>query len=542
MTPFRWLAVAIALPGLCGAVALVPGPSGYAQAPKASPPKASEAITALHCIGCHGGPPSEAFKEYEREGRTKFVRLDEYPTWSDHDLHSQAHRNIVPDQKGRNLAWQMQEVLRPVRGPGYAVHQAAECLTCHAVDLTANQKPPVPLKDKTAEHFHTRYGVSCEACHGLADAWFGPHFQTKWRDVAPEIKQAEYGQIDLRDPYTRAVKCASCHVGNKAEGKFVTHEMYAAGHPPLPPFELVTFARDAPRHYHAPRQNAALAAMDAAVAWRNFHYRNPKDECPEARDFTVGNVAAFEASMRLLADDAKETKAGELLDFAHFDCIACHHDLKHPSFRQARGYRGAPGRPTMRPWATETLRAVLQHAEGAEGADTERLTTAAKAIRDGLVALNKGFDAKPFGVAETVAREADGLAGQCRAVRPELDRLVYTPATTEALYRRLAERLTKADGKPGPDGVYLDHDTAQQAVWGLAVLRAELRASNRPGFAADPKAEEELDKVTALHVRGVKREPVAGERLKARLERVNRFEPGAFLPKAVDWLKAFEKK
>jgi hypothetical protein len=322
----------------------------------------------------------------------------------------------------------------------------------------------------------------------------------------------------------------------------VTHEMYAAGHPPLPPFELATFARDAPRHYHTHRENAALAALDPAAALKNFNYRNSKDECPEARDFAVGTVAAFEAAMRLLADDAKETRAGELLDFAHFDCVACHHDLKHPSYRQARGYRGAPGRPTMRPWAAETLRAVLQHTEAAEGADTEKLTAATKAIRDGLVALNKGFDAKPFGVPEVVAREAVGLATQCRSVRPELGRVVYTPAATEALYRRLAERLTKSDGKPGPDGLYLDHDTAQQAVWGLAVLRAELRASGRPGFAPDPKAETELDKATALHIRGAKREPVAGERLTERLERVNRFEPAAFLPKAADWLKAVEGK
>ncbi|HKB04764.1 MAG TPA: multiheme c-type cytochrome [Gemmataceae bacterium] len=541
MTRFRWLAAGGAITGLFAAVVLLPGSNGYAQTPKAAP-KAPEAFTAFHCIACHGSPQSDFFKESERQGRTKFVRLDEYQTWNEHDLHSQAYRNIVPDEKAHNLAWQMQQVLSPVRGPGYEVHKAAECLTCHAVDLTAAQKPAVPLKDKAIDHFHTQYGVSCEGCHGLTTAeWLGAHSLPSWRDKGLAEKE-KFHQVDLRDPYTRAVKCASCHVGNKAEGKFVTHEMYAAGHPPLPPFELVTFARDAPRHYHTPRENAALAAMDPAVALKVFHYRNPKDECPEARDFSVGTVAAFEAAMKLLADDAKETRAGELLDFAHFDCFACHHDLKHPSYRQARAYRGVPGRPTMRPWATETLRAVLQHAEAAEGADTEKVTTAAKAIRDGLIALNKAFGAKPFGVPETVAREADGLATQCRAVRPELDRLVYTPAATEALFHRLVERLAKTDAKLGPDGLYLDHDTAQQTAWGLAVLREGLRLSERPGFAADPKAEAELDKVTALRVRGPKREPIAGDRLKDRLERVNRFEPGVFLPKAADWLKATEKK
>jgi hypothetical protein len=40
-----------------------------------------------------------------------------------------------------------------------------------------------------------------------------------------------------------------------------------------------------------------------------------------------------------------------------------------------------------------------------------------------------------------------------------------------------------------------------------------------------------------LHVRGVKREPVAGERNRARLERIGAFDPAMFLPKAQDWLK-----
>jgi hypothetical protein len=541
---------------LFAAAVVLPGPDGYAQPAKGAP--APAALGAVQCSNCHAGPRSEeeekrnpegfvAYRRYKQQGVTRFVTLNEFRVWEADDLHSTAFEHIRPargaDGKPTNLAARMEDILAqsPSRkGRDYKVEQAAECLTCHALALPAGRA--VALADKRPEHFQTAEGVSCEACHGFVTAeWIGTHSLPSWRDKTPAEKE-KFHQVDLRDPYTRAATCASCHVGNKAEGKFVTHEMYAAGHPPLPPFELVTFARDAPRHYHTARQNAALATMDPAAAWKNFHYRNPKDECPEARDFAVGTVAAFEAAMKLLAEDAAATSKGELLDFAHFDCVACHHDLKVPSYRQARGYRGAPGRPTMRPWATETLRAVLQHAEAVEGADTEKLAAATKAIRDGLAALNKSFDARPFGVPETVAREADGLAGQCRAVRPELDRLVYTPAATEALYHRLADRLTKVNGKPGTDGLYLDHDTAQQAVWGLAVLREGLRSSGRPGFAADPKAEAELDKVTALHIRDTKREPVAPERLKERLERVNSFEPGAFRPKAADWLKAIEKK
>src|SRR5207248_1119020 len=135
---------------------------------------------------------------------------------------------------------------------------------------------------------------------------------------------------DLRDPYTRATICASCHIGDKSQGKFVTHEMYAAGHPPLPPFELVTFCRDQPRHYFTHRENKSLAAAaekDDEATRNNFHYSlhasasKTNGICPDARDFAVGTVAAFEATMKLLAEDAAATeKNGSLLDFAHFDC------------------------------------------------------------------------------------------------------------------------------------------------------------------------------------------------------------------------------
>ena len=540
MTPthFRSLAAAALSLALVTALVLLPG-GGAAQEPKekaAAPP--AELLSAIHCIQCHSGPGSPGYEAYREAGRTEFITLAEYPVWHEQDLHALAYQHITPDPKGGpdrtgNLAWTMQQILKPHRPEGYAVNTAAECLTCHAVD-----RQPGPLTNKVeADRFFTAAGVSCEACHGLVtDEWLGKHIQKSWRDRTPEEKAAVH-QVDLRDPYTRAMKCASCHVGNKAEGKFVTHEMYAAGHPPLPPFELVTFAADAPRHYYTHRENKALAELPAEPAWKNFHYR--KGECAEARSFAVGSVAGFQATMQLLADDAAATaKTGELLDFAHFDCYACHHDLTVPSWRQKRGYRGAPGRPPMRPWAAETLRAVLAHAQGADGVNTEKVTQAATDIRGGLVALNKSFDARPFGVPDEIAKQAAGLVAPCQTVKQELAQLVYDPAQTEALYRILAERLRKADGKPGPDGLYLDHDTAQQAAWGLRVLQEELQAAKRPAFAPDPQAAAELDKVTALHVRGVKREPVAGERLKARLERINKFDPAVFLPRAKEWLKA----
>jgi hypothetical protein len=536
----RWLVAATATGALAATAYWTDGPEALAQPAKDVVESGSPRVA--NCRRCHWSP----LPEDKANGVTDFVMLTESQIWHDYDLHVLAHANITPSETGGkpNLAWQMQEVLKnsPSRkGKDYHVDRAAECLACHAVDLTVGRKP---LAEKTVDDFDTKSGVSCEACHGLADDWIGPHFFAKWRQVPPADK-TKRGQVDLRDPYTRALQCASCHVGNKAEGKFVTHEMYAAGHPPLPPFEVVTFARDAPRHNYTHRQNKALAAMPADQAWRNFHYRAPatKDkpdgECPEARALALGSVATFEATMNLLAKDAADTPKDQLLDFAHFDCYACHHDLKIPSWRQARGYRGVPGRPTMKPWSTEVLQAVMDHAKGASGFKTEDATKAAEQVRQALAALNKQFDARPFGDPAEIAKEATAFGPSCQALRTALndDAAVYTSAQTEALFRLLADRITKGEMKSGPDGLYVDHDAAQQSVWALNALRTELRAARgEPEMEATPAATA-LNAITELRVRPVKREPVAPDRLKSRLDRIGAFDPGVFLPKAREWVK-----
>jgi hypothetical protein len=85
--------------------------------------------------------------------------------------------------------------------------------------------------------------------------------------------------------------------------------------------------------------------------------------------------------------------------------------------------------------------------------------------------------------------------------------------------------------------LYIDHDAAQQAVWALNALRAELRAARGEPEMEPTPAAVALNAITELHVRPAKREPVAPERLKARLDRIATFDPGVFLPKAREWVK-----
>ena len=200
-----------------------------------------------------------AYLKYREKGTTNFVLMNESRFWDTTDLHAKAFENIRPaygpDKKPTNLAGQMQDILSqtPSRmDKGYRVEAAAECLTCHASVQPAGRASP--LAAKRPEHFLTE-GVSCEACHGDGRKWFFEHTDETWREVPGAKKQAEYGQIDLRDPYTRTLKCASCHIGNKAEGKFVTATdlgLSIAVNPPTLNLRVV-------------RQNAETAAIRQAL-------------------------------------------------------------------------------------------------------------------------------------------------------------------------------------------------------------------------------------------------------------------------------------
>ncbi len=134
------------------------------------------------------------------------------------------------------------------------------CLACHSSLPAASLK-----RDGNAIDMHTlrpimwtsraALGVNCEACHGAAGkraadssagelrGWIQRHVASQtWRYKASAEKQDGFGFYDVRTPASRAAMCLSCHLGDARQGRLVTHAMYAAGHPPLPSFELKSFA------------------------------------------------------------------------------------------------------------------------------------------------------------------------------------------------------------------------------------------------------------------------------------------------------------
>jgi hypothetical protein len=58
----------------------------------------------------------------------------------------------------------------------------------------------------------------------------------------------------------------------------------------------------------------------------------------------------------------------------------------------------------------------------------------------------------------------------------------------------------------------------------------------------DTPAATALNAITEMRVRPVKREPVAPDRLRTRLNNIAAFDPGVFLPKAREWVKEPDAK
>src|SRR5262249_32957402 len=127
---------------------------------------------------------------------------------------------------------------------------------------------------------------------------------------------------------------------------------FAAGHPPLPGFEPTVFSDAMPRHWQYLREKPPNIQKDLQYDGREYE---------QTKLVLVGAAVSLAESMRLLAEQCAKAATG--LDYANFDCYACHHDLKTQSWRQKYGFAGKPGRVPMRPWPTVLVRLAIEHAE-----------------------------------------------------------------------------------------------------------------------------------------------------------------------------------
>jgi hypothetical protein len=388
------------------------------------------------CQGCHS-PPTKF--------PTDYVLLTEYETWKEKDKHSQAYKVLLTPR-----AVEMGKRLGYSKPPS----EDNRCLNCHAANV------PPDVREQT---FDIKDGVSCDACHGPVEKWLGMHIQPKWR-TTPMAEKEKLGFVDVRDPVKRTHMCVTCHVGDPGDGKLVTHEMYAAGHPPLPSFEVATFSDQMPRHWRYVKEKDPKIQE---LLHKQFGI-DPK-ELEKTRLAVLGAAATFQGSMDCLASLARgDAAAGRWPEFAAFDCYACHHELRTPSWRQQRADGNVPGRPQMQTWPTVLLRVAARYA-GEEG-------QAEEAVKG----VSAGFNAQPFGKADAISAAAGQSAKGVGGLIEKLAAKKYDQVAA----RHLLRDLCAAAGKD-----LLDYDSARQVAWAIEVVSSELD----PRPAQDERIQKALD-------------------------------------------------
>jgi len=418
------------------------------------------------CAACHNGADMGQAAGFVKDYKSnEFVLLNESDTWLKHDVHSIALKRLDGE-----LGQTMEKNLK------YKVTEAPQCLTCHSVDLS----PGKSLGEKVYKDFATKDGgVTCTACHGLSKTWQSDHFaeptqeglSLPWRKKTPEYKWST-GMADLRNPVVKAQLCVSCHVGNPDEGKVVTHDMYAAGHPPLPPFELASFMEAEPKHWGYPTDPKLkfFAGVAADERWPLFHFNAAKDESYLARHYAAGAIATLRAEAALLYADATADldaraagKYGDGMNYSRFDCYACHHDLVPNSDRIKRGFDGPPGRPTLRAAIFVPAGIVAKHAEMIPA-----LKTAATGYDAQWTKLKTATSARPFGDVPKMKEEAKKMMDWCDGVlkiQGDDPTALYTPEVAAKLREEI---LKVAIGKEAADP-----EVAMALAWGALALAKE---------------------------------------------------------------------
>jgi len=473
---------------------------------------------AKDCARCH-------VSNREQKPEPNFVKHTEYSTWIGKDKHSDAMLVLLIDDDEFRSAKQVRddrvkdvEAQRKKSGDERALsispktvtndlakrmHERlpwdfardSRCTSCHApafdtLDKDAQKafRPSGPAEGRTPAEAAVIDGVTCVACHGPHAGWVEEHAKLNkeedWIAKTAASKQDEWGLSNLRDPQVRTQMCASCHVGDAKQGRVVTHEIYAAGHPPLPGLEVATFSEAEPPHWWPlkdvpylnpePRDLAKRVGL-AKLAEEKKRFEDLRAQygaadfpTQHAKLVAVGGLVTFGEQMRLNADLAASEKG--MPDFARFDCAACHHELRvsDESFRQARGFPSDPGRPPAAQWPSALAFVGLD-----PKLDEARLAE----LNNGLAAFHSAVGEGPFGNRDATVAAAKALSEWSNKAVTEVAK---RPLDREAAIRMLGQIA---------DSPVPDHASARQLAWSFRTIYNELN----PKLANDPEITATID-------------------------------------------------
>lgn len=388
--------------------------------------------------------------------------------------------------------WGIGAVTRP---EGYALFRE-NCLTCHGGYRSGD--PGFTLASKSREQI----GIDCLYCHdnGASEQWIQRHQSPEnWRLLTPEQKSAD-GMRHLVGTSNQAQLCFDCHIGNRSRNMFVSHEMYAAGHPPLPSIELQKFCEEMPQHWQTPSQ---LHESLVDYAGREDYFRKNYPGVLErvsagstfwnTRKMLVGALSARRQSLDLLIDSANPHRWA---DYSLYDCAACHHELRVDSRRQLRGFPGQPGRPRQHEWP-ETILTIAYRFYGGGGQRGREVWANVRALESRLA---EQFSAKPFGDPGEVKTAAEEL----REKVVEAIHLVESSTVDARIANGVLLGLSRT-----PKEKLLTYDAARQVVWAMQTIVDELDSE---GFPVEPRIVEIVKSLGDPDVTGIESRIPAGRK------------------------------
>ena len=402
-----------------------------------------------------GFPKSDVAEQFGILADDNWILANEVETWGKKgDKHAQAYTSLL-SETGVKIGNAM--------GIQGAVSCDKRCLACHTGFPIAEMETVQGLmidEVTSQKEGSITAGVSCEGCHGPAggtQGWLSAHTsKDTWRFITPEEK-SQKGFYDVRSVISRTRLCLSCHLGNAEQGRVLTHEMYAAGHPPLPAFEIETFEQQMPKHW-TPRNEKSPELQKEFLEQTGI--RTNPDELNATKSMLIAALISRSESLRLTANLAEGIVSDQIPkpkwpDFAQFDCYACHHDLKSESWRKTAQHAGSPGRPRLVPWPESLSRlAALQAHSGADEVQREYSVVQSATL------------VSPFGDREVLIEAARMSADWSDKLAVKLDSQVMTATEGAALLKSIVETAATET---------LDYDSARQLLWAVTIVETELK-------------------------------------------------------------------
>jgi hypothetical protein len=462
-------------------------------------PKSTVTVANVHyqgnsrCYRCHETP-----SEFDKNtGVTNFLELTEAKDWTTKDKHGSALINVTGTEIGKQM-------LTRLKIDAAEIEHQAQCTSCHSNQHWVEKHDD--YAGLPANIIGRESGVTCESCHGPSTQWDLKHSDSQWRLLDPLVK-AQHGMTDLRNPVVRAETCFSCHIGNAEQGKVITHEMYAAGHPPLPSVELDAFIEQMPAHWNSLDDKQDFTHREHYLKLNRYVQDSGKLD-----QIVLNALVAYRTSLQLIASINAKSDKYAWPELGVYDCYGCHHELKNPSWRGQTLPGVVPGRPQFHLWPT-TLIAL-------DDASHKNLQTASSQLRDNL---NK----HPFGNTQSISADIGPLiaaltmaidkklAARAMALANKVDSL--PPTKTDA--RQTITALCKLAMKQ-PDSF----ESARQIAW---AIQSVYHASELPENAAVTSALEQLSKQLMLEFPAGPALPTSTNQQSSQIA-VSKYEPAEF--------------